>query len=316
MRSASDRRVGLCLDIDGTVYRGGSVFVETLVRLPDAPGCSFSATERARLRRAVGVVGRYAGGRATAWRWRGTLWLVDALRTVDGRAAETVLDGLTALQGRLSGDGTGRDGPRGTGTYEGMRRSLLRRYGSAVAGRDRAALRDGVAGLFDGRAPLDAGTASALSEAARSGVDVAFVTDMPEHVAGPFAEVAVDAPVRAVVGTRFETDAAGRFTGGFEPVDKRAAVDGLRDRHGWEEVVAAGDTERDLGMAAAADRFVGVGGRGRIRDALDAPTVVGGNPQARTEAPTSGSDASDGDVVYVPPGQSLGPVLRVVLGFD
>lgn len=299
---ATGEAVGLCLDIDGTVYREGSAFVEVLLRLPDAPECGLAA-ERGRLRRALGTVGRYRGGWSTALRWRAALRAVDAVRTVGGeRAASAALDGLRRFESRRK-PRPGGDPAHGAAAYKRMRESLLSRYGEAIAGEDATALRAATTRILRERRPIDPGTATTLAGAARAGVDLALVTDMPAHVAEPFAEAVVDAPVRAVRATRFGVDGAGRFTGSFDTVDKGEAVAALCERFGWERTVAAGDTVRDLPMAGPADTFVAVGGQGQLRESLSDPLVFG-----------TDSHDSPPETVYVPRDQPLAAALRFALG--
>lgn len=297
--NGSGDRVGLCLDVDGTLRRDGSVFLETAVRLPEV--LPLSRSDRRHLRRALGAVGRYRGGRPAELRWRATLSVVDGLRAIDPSLGAAALNRI-ADRRSSAGDRTGDDGPRGS--YDRMRRRLLRRYGRALAGHDREAVRAGAAAVLAEHRPIDDGIAGTLGDL---DVEVALVTDMPEHVAAPFAEVALAREDAAVVGTRYGAE-GGRLVGSFESVDKGAAVADLRERRGWSRTVAVGDTERDLAMAAVADRFVGVGGRGGIRSALEDPVVLD---------PTTGRDdrVVDGaTTVYVPPGASLATALRAVAG--
>ena len=62
--SKSDSKTALCLDIDGTLYCGGSVFIESLSYLPFVQSGHWSPTDRHVLRQAIGLVGRYYGN---AW---------------------------------------------------------------------------------------------------------------------------------------------------------------------------------------------------------------------------------------------------------
>lgn len=305
MSSTAGERVGVCLDIDGTLYREGSAFVDVLVALPVTAAHPFGSSDRTQFRRAVGVVGRYEGGVTTAWCWRATLRAVEGLRRVtDARTAGRALDGLKRLQAWLADR---RASGRSRGDYETMQKELLEQYGTAIAGHDRTTIQSAVAACLQDLDPVDPETVGVLREATRAGIDVALVTDMPAHVAEQLATAVIDAPVRAVVGTRFGTDRNGRFTGAFEPVDKGIAVSDLREKHGWASVVAAGDTRRDLAMAETADRFLAVAGQGRIRAALADPP--------RLDAEMAGrSGVRDPPVASVPPDQSLGAALRVALG--
>jgi hypothetical protein len=62
-------------------------------------------------------------------------------------------------------------------------------------------------------------------------------------------------------GHAFEAE-AGRYTGEYDPVDKRAALAEIREIRGWDYVVAAGDSAVDAEMAAVADCFLAVDRRG------------------------------------------------------
>lgn len=81
---------------------------------------------------------------------------------------------------------------RSVEAYDLMRDSLLERYGSAVAGHDRAELTAAVADVLAGLDPVDDETVTGLHEVTTAGADVTLVTDMPAHIAEPFAEVVLD----------------------------------------------------------------------------------------------------------------------------
>lgn len=301
-------QIGVCLDIDGTLYRSGSAFVETLIRMPDVPNCSFTATERAQLREALGIVGRYQGGRATAWRWRSSLRLVDVFRALGMTVmAERVLARLLAAQAWLDSVTPARGGDRTPkGGYEELRTALLHQYGTVIAGHDSTTVTRGVKSLFQQLKPITPGMPAVCADARQAGVGMALVTNMPEHVAQPYAETILPGSVQAVVGTDFETD-GNQFTGTFDPVDKRAAVAQLRDRYGWKFVIAAGDTGRDLPMATTADHFIAVSGQGNIRTHLNDPVVLDTDDQSLPHM-------RDVAVSYVPPEQELSGALRLILG--
>ncbi len=307
MDAHPEDRIGVCLDIDGTIYRSGSVFVETLIRLPDAPGCSFTAGERAQLRTALGTVGRYQGGRMTAWRWRSSLRLVDTLRGLGMETTATeLLARFLAAQAWLDAVTPTRGERTSEGDYETLRSTLLHQYGTAVAGHDRASVVRGVEALFRRLNLITAGVSKVCADARQAGIDLALVTDMPAHIARPYAEMTLGGSAQAVVGTKFNVK-EDRFTGAFDAVDKGAAVKRLRDRNDWEFVIAAGDTGRDLAMARAADHFIAVSGQGHIRSQLDDPVVLDPNSRSRPnvrDTPTS----------YVPPEQGLSDALRFALG--
>jgi phosphoserine phosphatase len=295
---------GLCLDVDGTLYRDGSVFIETIARLPHA-AVDWSAADRAALRRTVGVVGDYHGGRWTARRWRLTLGLVGLVGRVGGPdTAVAALERLRELQARVDDPRSGPARDRSTADYERMRASVLETYGAAVAGHRRATLVEAVAGVLADGDPVDGPTATTLRELAGPRLEVALVTDMPAHVAEPFAESVLGVPTVAVAATRFGTDGDGRLTGGIEPVRKGRAVAALRERRGWSRVVAAGDSVPDLAMREHAGQFIAVGGQGRIREALPEHAIAGETSERRLHGAS---------VVYVPREQPLGTVLRSVL---
>lgn len=301
-------QIGVCLDIDGTLYRSGSAFVESLIRMPDAPNCSFTATERAQLREALGIVGRYQGGRATSWRWRFGLRLVDVFRALGMTViAKRVLARLLAAQAWLDSVTPACGGDRTPkGGYQELRMALLQQYGTVIAGHDSTTVTRSVKSLFQQLRPITPGIPAVCADAHRAGVSVALVTDMPDHVVKPYAETILPGSVQAVVGTDFETD-SNQFTGTFDPVDKRAAVAQLRDRYGWEFVIAAGDTGRDLPMATTADHFIAVSGQGNIRTHLNDPVVLDTDGQ-------SPPHVRDVAVSYVPPEQDLSGALRLILG--
>jgi phosphoserine phosphatase len=294
---------GLCLDVDGTLYREGSVFIETVARLPYAP-VDWSAADRAALRRTVGVVGDYHGGRWTARRWRLTLGLVGLLGRVQGTdTAVAALERLRDLQARVDDPRSGPARARSTADYERMRAAVLETYGAAVAGHRRSTLVAAVEDVLADGDPIDAPTAAAIRALAGPGLEVALVTDMPAHVAEPFAETVLGVPTVAVAATRFETDGDGRLTGGVEPVRKGRAVADLRERRGWARVVAAGDSAPDLAMREHAERFLAVAGQGRIREELPEHVTVD----------TARGRSGAADPVYVPTDRPLGEVLRSVL---
>ncbi|ERG89422.1 MAG: hypothetical protein J07HX5_01580, partial [halophilic archaeon J07HX5] len=84
MSYSCDDRVGLCVDIDGTLYRRGSVFVEAASAFAvQSPVLERPA--RSQLREAIGLVGEFHGSAATRWRWKQTLRGLEGLRQHAGR---------------------------------------------------------------------------------------------------------------------------------------------------------------------------------------------------------------------------------------
>jgi Phosphoserine phosphatase len=294
-----EHNIGLCLDIDGTLYRGGSVFVEALPWL--AGGSWTRPSDRAHLRATVGAVARHHGGWLREVVTRGLLSGVDTLRAAGAdRAAETALETLSRLPAPSANGGTQSDRGR-----KRLRECLLTEYGAAVADRPAAAIRRGLAAVFakgpDKPVPsLPDRLVSTLSEIATRGVDIALVTDAPAHVAQAFADSAMElGRIVTVVGTQYDR-VDGVFTGEFTRIHKGKMISELADRRGWDRVIAGGDTARDLAMAERADRFVAVEGHGDIR----------GQVAPRGEAPgIEGTNAA-----FVPRGQRLSPVLRDFVG--
>lgn len=253
--------VGVALDVDGTIYRDGSVFVETL---PWLAGADWTRpADRAALRQAVTLVAGHHAGRVRATATRGLLSVADVVRATAGdTAGDAALSVLTRLPSPRSD---------GEGDRKRLRERLLTRYGTAIADRPVDAVERSVARVVgpapDGQARFRIAepVAQLISDLRAEGVHVALVTDAPEHVVVPFAETF--GGVDSVAGTRY-TSRDGMFTGAFERIDKAAVVGRLCDRHGWDRVVAAGDTERDLAMARHAARFVGVAGHGGLRETI------------------------------------------------
>lgn len=260
-------RVGVALDLDGTAYRDGSVFVEAMAYLSvGASTLDLDAADRERLRAAVLAVARYRGGEPTRRRWASTLRALDAVGAVGGPGvAGDALERLSHLRARRPRRGESAGGP--DADYAGMRRATLGGYGSVLRGRDRATVERATDRLVRDRLPTDRRLRAALGRVAGSGGETAFVSDAPAHLVRSHAStLADDAPVRA---TAFRTD-AGRYTGAYDPVDKRAAVEALRETRGWDYVVAAGDAAVDAEMAAVADCFLAVDGQGDGRREFEA----------------------------------------------
>jgi phosphoserine phosphatase len=296
----------LCLDVDGTLYRDGSVFVESVGYLPFVHPGRWSSDDRRAFRRIVGLVGRHYGGRWTERRWRTVLRAVDVLGRVGGPdVAVSTLDRLRAVRARVdAASGSERPSGPSSNAYDELRVSLLTEYGRAIGSHRREPLGTALREVLGRRVLVDDATADALRTVASPTVALALVTDMPATIAEAFADT-LDAPVRAVAATRFETDPQGRFTGEFRTTDKAEALAGLLDRYDWERVVAVGDTVRDLRMRSVADQFVAVAGQGRIGAHLSKPYVTASGVDSEVVRET--------DTVYVPRAEPLGRVLRTVL---
>lgn len=276
--AATPRRPAACLDLDGTVYPSGSVFVKCLVLHPwygevDGP-------DAARLRRCVGLVAGYRYGASTGRRVEAALARLQSLRDRDRlargaslRLADGLLDATFAdLPGRLARlagrDRTGSERWRGAaGTYAEMRDAVLSSYAAFLDGREVAAVERATRAVVDRHAAVDPAWRRLFDRLRAAGVTVYLVTDAPGHVGRAYlARAGGDADrVRA---TTFSTR-DGRFDGGFEPVGKATAARRLRRTGGHDLLVAAGDSAVDAGMRGAADAFVAVAGEGDVDRALD-----------------------------------------------
>ncbi|ERG89434.1 MAG: hypothetical protein J07HX5_01593 [halophilic archaeon J07HX5] len=158
---------------------------------------------------------------------------------------------------------------------EAFQHRLLSGYGNVISGYERTTLAMASRAQLRRLQPVDTRTDRALARLASAGVDIALITDMPTHVAAAFADVVLDAPVVAVCGTQFETDAAGVFTGAYERLDKGRRAEALSTDHDWDMTVAAGDTNRDAAMAPQADTFLAVAGHGGVHHGLAGEHVPG-----------------------------------------
>lgn len=85
-------RIGICLDIDGTVYRSGSIFIETLAFFPYVDSITLSPVERRHRRTALTAVADYHSGLASKAKWQGALTGLDALHVAGAdHLSETLL---------------------------------------------------------------------------------------------------------------------------------------------------------------------------------------------------------------------------------
>lgn len=290
MEDSGGVHTGVCLDIDGTLYRQGSVFVEAIASLA-VQSTLFDPSARTHLRGAVGTVGEFYGGPFTRWRWEQTLRGLEGLRRQsNAQTAARALDWLRTARERLDGALPETDGRVDSAARVAFQQQLLTRYSRALAGQDRADLSGALRSILRDVQPIDRRTGAALSRLANGGADLMLVTDMPSHVAEAFAEASIDAPVASVNGTTFQTDESGAFTGDYTTIDKGTVVETLVGEREWEYTLAAGDTDRDAAMAPHVDTFLAVAGHGGVRRAIE------GLPGEQT-------------VLYVGRGDALGDVL-------
>lgn len=308
-------RLGICLDVDGTVYRSGSVFVETLAYLPYADGVTLTSAERRHRRTALLAVAAYHGGFATRAKWRCVLTGLDALRVVGGN---TLFERILATLARREADDARPDAetsprPRPTPdpeTYRSMRRTVLSAYADLLRGKRRRDVQRAVASLVERRCPVDPRLRTVLDRVTReTDAELCLITDAPDHVATAYADELHGDELR-VVGTSYETDAEGRYTGRFESVDKGDAVADLRTDREWDFVVAAGDSAVDASMADAANVFLAVAGQGGIEHRLDGRDPIslrGAEYDVRERL------GPDRNVVRTPHDEDLASALRTTL---
>lgn len=308
--SKSDSKTALCLDIDGTLYRGGSVFIESLSYLPFVQSGHWSPTDRHVLRQAIGLVGRYYGNAWTEKRWQITLRIVDLLQRIGtDEIALSSLDTLREFQTQLNSviDPEYTFNSPSASDYDEMRISLLTTYAKAITTHHQSELRTAINDIISRCTLIDKTTATALEDisTSSSSLDIILITDMPTTIAETFASEAIEAPIQTTVATRFETDQTERFTGEFHSINKSEMLTTLDEQHDWDRIVAAGDTVRDLRMRSIADRFIAVSGQGQINEYLQKPyvTATGSNPEI----------INNSRDVYVPSEVPLGVVLRALL---
>lgn len=307
--SAGDR-VALTLDVDGTVHRHGSIFVETLALLPYAGDISLDEADRDILRDVLGSVAAYAGGDRSRRRWLGVLRICDVLAAAGlGRPVARLLAGLVRYRARrASASATAGD----ASDYREMQRRILDRYGTFLDGRRRDRVQGAFERVIERHLRVDPAVRRVIADLATVvDLDVVLVTDVPTHIARPYAALLGDEI--DVVGTDFATS-DGRFTGEYTFVDKGAAVDRLRTERRWGYALAAGDSANDLPMAAAADLLVAVAGRGNLIAEL--PPAY---RSVEVSALRSGGLPADTDAVIVPRETSVADALRktfAALGVD
>lgn len=307
--------VGLCLDIDGTVYRSGSVFIETLAFLPYADGITLTPAERRYRRVALTAVAEYHGGFVGKTKWRSVLAGLDGLQAVGCRDLSETL--LTMLAQRRSDGQPQRDVSSWSGQmhnsdidrYREMREAVLGAYGSLLRGRRRTAVVNAVADVVGRRCGVDARLRAILSTLAdRADTDLYLVTDMPDHVATSYARKLRG--VAGIVGVTYDTDDADRYTGGFDRVDKEATVSRLRTEREWDYVLAAGDSPVDLPMAGEVDCFLAVAGQSHLLGRLVRSDTVS---PCRSAASLRARLEPNRRIVRVPDDTALGPALETTL---
>ncbi|WP_136690087.1 HAD family hydrolase [Halorhabdus amylolytica] len=307
---SADDRVALALDVDGTVHRHGSVFVESLALLPYAGDISLDETDRDTLRDVLGSVAAYAGGDRSRRRWLAVIRVCDALAAAGlERPVARLLAGLVRYRARYASTS---ESAGDAGDYREMQRRILDRYGTFLDGRRRERVERAFQRVLERHFRVDPALRRALADLATVvDLDVVLLTDVPTHIARPYAALLGDDV--EVVGTDFAT-IDGRFIGKYTFVGKGATVDRLRAERGLDYVLAAGDSANDLPMAAAADLLLAVAGRGNLLTELP--------PEFRSievsAVRTTGLPA-DTDAVLVPRETSVADALRTTvtaLGVD
>ncbi|MFC7167559.1 haloacid dehalogenase-like hydrolase [Halospeciosus flavus] len=247
-----DGRIGLCLDVDGTVYREGSVFVETMGYVQFSPLLDVAGDDRRALREALGAVATFRGGERARQTFSLAFRLLDAVQSVfgDGAAARALRWFVRAQHAR-----TGSTDAEST-DYREMQRTVLDAYGRFLRRRRPERVHAAAERVAEKWLPVDERFVSRFDDDGT--VEPFLVTDVPEHVAAAYAARLTGEPDWTAATTCSVAD--GRFTGDYSVVEKRAAVERLRETRSWEYVVAAGDSPVDREMADAADVFLGVEG--------------------------------------------------------
>lgn len=295
--------VGYCLDVDGTLHRTGSVFVEMLARLGYDDAMHLDSAERRHRRNVIGTVVEYGAGETARRRWGRLLWALDALAVLGaGGLAGAAVTAVERLR-RLAPQGVDRE-PRGTSAhladgdggldYRRMQRRALDAYGEMIAGRRRRTVERAASEIVGSHVGIDPAVSRAVERVQAAGADVCLITDAPAHAARAYARELTGSEW-GVAATRYHVDEDGRYTGEYTMVDKGAASRRLRSEAEWERLIAGGDAAVDLPMAEPADLFLAVEGEGRLLSALDAP--AGPSPPA------------DCAVVRVDRDRHLGPAL-------
>lgn len=251
-----DAPVALCLDVDGTIHRHGSVFVESLALLAYDGGLDLSSADREAIRTILGTVAEYAGGERSRRRWLRVIDVCDAVAATGlGRPVARILGALIRTRARRA---TASPPGGDASEYRAMQRRVLDAYGQFLDGRPTRSVATAFERVIDRHLRVDDAVRRTLS---REGVKTTLVTDIPTHVAAAYAGLlgtAVD-----TIGTTFAVT-AGRFTGEYDFVAKGPAVEQYRAERDPAVLVAAGDSTADLAMASAADIFLAVEGRGAI----------------------------------------------------
>ncbi len=291
--------VGFCLDVDGTLHRSGSVFVETLAHLGFCGALDLDAAERRHRRDVIGTVVEYDAGRRARRRWEGVLRGLDAVAVAGAPPlSDAVVSGLERIHAALPADSdpARRHAQRADGDgldYRTMQRRALDAYGRLIAGRRPVTVQRAARAVVARHVATDPAVEAGLERLRAAGASVCLVTDAPAHAARAYARE-LPVAVEGVAGTRYAVDADGRFTGAYDVVDKGAAARRFRRAGEWERLIAAGDAVVDLAMAPSADLFLAVAGEGGLPAALDAP---------------AGPDPPDCELVRVGPDRDLVPAL-------
>jgi phosphoserine phosphatase len=301
-RRATD--VGFCLDVDGTLHRSGSVFVETLARLGFDGAMTMGAADRRHRREVIGTVVEYGAGPDSRRRWERIMWALDAVAGRGGEplaaaAVSAIERGRALLPDRAPDDDVQprtsahrADGDGGL-DYRTMQRRALDAYGRVIEGRRREHVERAARETVAAHVSTDPEVAATVERLQAAGATVCLVTDAPAHAARAYAEQLTGDPAR-VAATRYHVDDDDRYTGEYTVVDKGAAARTFRASGDWDRLVAAGDAVVDLEMGAEADRFLAVAGEGGLLTALDAP---------------AGPDPPDCEVVRVERDESVAPAL-------
>jgi len=271
--------VGFCLDVDGTLHRSGSVFVETLAHLGYCGALDLDETDRQHRREVIETVVEYGAGPDARRRWGRLLTGLDVLAESGGApladATVTALERAHTVVRKRRDDlpaGTSAhvaDGDAGL-DYRTMQRQALDAYGAMIAGRRADTVERAARKVVSTHVETDPVVADAVERLRAAGATVCLVTDAPAHAARAYADVMTGSG-NGVAATRYHVDAAGRYTGEYTLVDKDRAVRRLRRIGEWDRLVAGGDAVVDLAMAPSADCFLAVAGEGGLLDALDAP---------------------------------------------
>ncbi|WP_435099341.1 haloacid dehalogenase-like hydrolase [Halarchaeum sp. P4] len=293
--------VGFCLDVDGTVHRSGSVFVETLAALRAGDALPLDARERNDLGVALDAVAAYRGGARSQRRWRLAFGATDLLRRAfGGDAARSAIAAVIAAS--ASDHSTAA---HDAAAYNEMQARTLDAYGRVLRGRDADAVERALRTTIP-TIPVDSAVRRTLREFVADGAAVHLVSDAPEHVVEAYA-AGLTGRTGWTTGTRFER-VDGTYTGDYTLPAKGDVVERRRERGDWDFTVAAGDSESDRAMRDAADVFLAVGGQGSLAARVDADATL-----PASEAVLADVLNRSRPVVAVPSDVGLDTALRAVL---